>query len=677
MTPELQELVINRLVETGAANQPWALAILAALEGGSTLDAYLDDVATVAAPTSFSQPETASREVREPPGVYVSSVTVEGFRGVGKAVTLPLPPGPGLILIVGRNGSGKSSFAEGLELLLTGRNLRWEKPRAKVWQEGWRNLHHTGQVSLKAELLVEGQGSVAASRAWTSHDIANSHASVSTKGQPARPLDSVGWSDALITFRPFLSYNELGSLLEDGPSKLYDALSGVLGLEELVDVQTLITNARKTRQQIVDEAKIAAGNISTSIQELSALSQDDRLTTASKALKGPAWDVAGLAALVTGESKDQSSELSLLTQIRNLHRPDVNAIADAVSALRSSESACLAFAGTDAERSRERAQLLQDALRFHEKHESVDCPVCGTADTLSHTWRTNTEREIARLREEAAAYDAAESSRKARIREAQRFVGAPPACLAQSVSLGLSSLDEARRQCATWAEARDLDTATALADHLETHVLGYADAIGALIDDAAAETKRREDAWRPIALKIAEWLPNARLALRATKRVAELKSAETWWKEASGAIRDERFSPVAERAVAIWKQLRLQSNVDLGGIELEGTAQRRRVTLRVTVDGTPAEALGVMSQGELHALALSLFLPRATLPESPFRFLWIDDPVQSMDPARVDGLARALAETAKTRQVVVFTHDDRLPEAVRRLGIAATRLALP
>ncbi len=32
---------------------------------------------------------------------------------------------------------------------------------------------------------------------------------------------------------------------------------------------------------------------------------------------------------------------------------------------------------------------------------------------------------------------------------------------------------------------------------------------------------------------------------------------------------------------------------------------------RVTVDGTAAEALGVMSQGELRALALSLVLPRA------------------------------------------------------------------
>jgi hypothetical protein len=83
-----------------------------------------------------------------------------------------------------------------------------------------------------------------------------------------------------------------------------------------------------------------------------------------------------------------------------------------------------------------------------------------------------------------------------------------------------------------------------------------------------------------------------------------------------------------------------------------------------------------MSQGELHSLALSLFLPRATLAESPFRFVVIDDPVQSMDPARVDGLARAFEETARSRQVIVFTHDDRLPEAIRRMGIAATILGV-
>jgi rRNA-processing protein FCF1 len=42
-----------------------------------------------------------------------------------------------------------------------------------------------------------------------------------------------------------------------------------------------------------------------------------------------------------------------------------------------------------------------------------------------------------------------------------------------------------------------------------------------------------------------------------------------------------------------------------------------------------------------------------------------------MDPAKVDGLARVLAAAAAERQVIVFTHDERLPEAVRRLGIDA------
>ncbi len=37
----------------------------------------------------------------------------------------------------------------------------------------------------------------------------------------------------LEAYRPFLSYNELGSMLDERPSKLYDALSKVLDLDAL------------------------------------------------------------------------------------------------------------------------------------------------------------------------------------------------------------------------------------------------------------------------------------------------------------------------------------------------------------------------------------------------------------------------------------------------------------
>lgn len=168
----------------------------------------------------------------------------------------------------------------------------------------------------------------------------------------------------------------------------------------------------------------------------------------------------------------------------------------------------------------------------------------------------------------------------------------------------------------------------------------------------------------------------ARQARAAAEDIPRIKEAEKWLKDASADIRNQRFAPIADKAMATWEHLRQQSNVTLGKIELTGSKTTRRVSLDVTVDGVAGAALGVMSQGELHSLALSLFLPRATLPESPFRFVVIDDPVQSMDPARVDGLARAFEETARTRQVIVFTHDERLPEAVRRLGITSNILSV-
>lgn len=136
-------------------------------------------------------------------------------------------------------------------------------------------------------------------------------------------------------------------------------------------------------------------------------------------------------------------------------------------------------------------------------------------------------------------------------------------------------------------------------------------------------------------------------------------------------MRGERFAPISEHAVQIWNQLSGATNVQLAPPELAGSATTRKIKLEVLVDGAASDARGVMSQGELNSLALSLFLPRALLDDSPFGFVVIDDPVQAMDPSKVDGLARVLETAAEQRQVIVFTHDDRLPEAIRRLQIEA------
>ncbi len=128
---------------------------------------------------------------------------------------------------------------------------------------------------------------------------------------------------------------------------------------------------------------------------------------------------------------------------------------------------------------------------------------------------------------------------------------------------------------------------------------------------------------------------------------------------------------IADRAIANWRELRQGSSVDLREITLRKAGRNGRADFGVCADGALANALGVMSQGELLALSLSVFLPRMGLDESPFRFAVIDDPVQAMDASTVEGLARVLQQAAATRQIVVFTHDDRLPEAIRRLRLEA------
>jgi ABC-type lipoprotein export system ATPase subunit len=180
-----------------------------------------------------------------------------------------------------------------------------------------------------------------------------------------------------------------------------------------------------------------------------------------------------------------------------------------------------------------------------------------------------------------------------------------------------------------------------------------------------------DDGWRPVALQVGAWLTRARRVEQNQVLLAGVERAEEWLSKAEAAMRDERFAPIATQAQAIWKTLRQESNVDLASVKLEGKATRRHVTLNVTVDGADSIAVSVMSQGELNALALSLFLPRMTLGESPFRFVVVDDPVQAMDPQKVDGLAQALEAVAKSRQVIVFTHDMRLFDAVKRLQIPA------
>jgi hypothetical protein len=196
-------LVLERLSAVPLAEEAASL-LLAACEGDSSLAAQLGGEARQ------EVPRERDREASEPAGAFLRSVTVAGFRGVGPATTLDLQPGPGLTVVVGRNGSGKSSFAEGLEVLLTGELKRWQQLSA-IWREGWRNLHVPDPTQIYAELLLEGAGPAMVERAWSPGAAFDSSvAGVQIAGQKQAGLERLGWRDALVTYRPFLCVHSRG-----------------------------------------------------------------------------------------------------------------------------------------------------------------------------------------------------------------------------------------------------------------------------------------------------------------------------------------------------------------------------------------------------------------------------------------------------------------------------------
>ena len=223
--------------------------IMAALEGQERVEEALEG-------ETFPSAIEADADAGQPiPSIYLQDITVSGFRGIGPEVSLEVPSGPGLTVVIGRNGSGKSSFAEALEVLLTGNTLRWSDKRGP-WQEGWRNLHYSSAPMIIARFQVEGKrGLTTVKTVWPEEsDFSGGKRTAQHHGERLTDLGGLGWRGPLDLYRPLLSYNELG-MIGAGPSALFDTLTAVLGLDPLVDARKPLAAARLDRERFDKQVK--------------------------------------------------------------------------------------------------------------------------------------------------------------------------------------------------------------------------------------------------------------------------------------------------------------------------------------------------------------------------------------------------------------------------------------
>jgi ABC-type hemin transport system ATPase subunit len=637
------------------------LVVLAALEGSNDLAEVLGDDAT--SPDLVESLTAVEDDGVKPVGAYLRSITVQGFRGVGAEVTLPFRPGPGLTVVAGRNGSGKSTLAESLELALTGTNSRWTD-KAAVWSQNWRNLHAGDPAHIRVDIAEEGSGATTIGVDWPAGegvDVDDFKAWVQRDGKKREDTSVLGWAGALEMYRPLLSYDELGGILEGRPSDFYDQLHKLLGLEQLTEAMARLDAEVKQLKQPSIELRKARDALRPKLES----HEDPRATTALAQLKKRRPDLNAIRPLITDGTV--VSVPSAWARAERLTTPAAEEVALTCDALRSAADNEREEAERADALAADRGRLLEMSLEFRDHHGDQKCPICGHGN-LTADWavaaRAALEQDQLAAQALTVARAATKQARSAVVRVVHD-VDAPP-----TADAGLTTLPEARSAYEAFTTL-PADGHRALADHVRQTLPPLQKAYSALQQQAAALIKDREDAWSPVALELVEWLRKAELVDGAEPKLNVASEALKWLQDNAAELRNQRIEPLAEEARQIWSTLRQESNVELGAIRLVGQKTTRRVMLEADVDGSDAEAFGVMSQGELQALALAIFIPRATSADSPFRFLVLDDPIQAMDPSKIDGFLQVLTKLAEDRQVVVFTHDDRLPSAIRRSRVPA------
>ncbi|MFC7755792.1 ATP-binding protein [Tsukamurella soli] len=578
----LAEQVALAAIDAGDLEEGATDIVIAALEGEEALAAAVGGV-------SVDRPTRTGDHGAVPVAkvAYLQALEVEGFRGIGRRVPLVLDPKPGLTVITGRNGSGKSSLVEAMELAFTGQTYRYAG-RTSQRLEAWRNIHHTGRAGVRVRLAVRGEGITDVGLNWDSGAGREDFTQWAQRPGDKRVegTDPLGWKIPIEMYRPILTYDEIGHVFDGKRSALYDALNRILGLGDLTDAVTRIRAVHTAKATLRKTADALKKDLARDLKSVT----DERAVAALKELRRRPPDVAAVAALATGDTG--RSAVTSLRELASASVPDAIAIDAVFSELSGAQADFAAAAVADSARVRARLDILRAAFDYRgagaraADGASVPCMVCGTG-ILDDAWA---ERVRVELRE-APTRDELDRA-NARLRSATEA--------AESLVRGM--LTFAEHPALTYIETRRADAISAAATYREVagrHPEGVTDpaarasahtlatCLAEVAAVAAVEASARADVWAPFAVRLADWVVAEERAAPFDTVVKRVEAAADWLDQKAAAMRAERIARVESEARDIWSSLRQESNVDLQAVRLEGAAKstQRHVRMEAAIDG--------------------------------------------------------------------------------------------
>ncbi|WP_296376809.1 hypothetical protein [Pseudonocardia sp.] len=582
----------------------------------------------------------------------IAEIRVSGIGGIAALdpPALEFTPVPGITVVRGLNGQGKTSLARSINCALRGDRDASTEVTNTLWA---------------AELLTEGTaaGSVhltlvgGASRLDVQVDFLRESEAPKVVGLLSDDVESrqvelgTAWRSALDNARASYSYDALQSRLVE--TKALQSF-----LEELLVLGPEWQRVRDAVETRAERATAAQKAFDAATKKALAAEKQiaDRYKHADNHPARPdpvAWPHAKDSVDVDAWLHDAGlaiTEPQTRTKVAADHE---RRIASIRTRLHSAEKRLSAAEATIDGPGMAAALHHLEQVTEVEALDSAACPLCGsTAD-----WREHVRDLTGGLRERTTCAQEVTAA----VIELRDWAATELAPLFDADIPGGPDQKAADFRAATargcHAHSVAHSAASDLLDQLDSDVhRQWLDELRAASDTAAG--------WRSeLATVVHEFATSVRGKTEDAVDAGIWKKAQETLNELQVSIRQDRQDAVTARLNEALTRMLPDADIRLPAIQHQGgVKQQRGVKVELTMGGHEA-TLGMLSSGQRNALLLTPLMVHDV--PGPFGFLIVDDPVHALDDTRVDLLARELARLAETRQVIALTHDPRLEEHLR------------
>lgn len=584
-------------------------------------------------------------------------IRVSGYQGIAakSPLEIELDPTPGITVLHGANGSGKSSIADAIETALQG------SPRVPMTGTGgkaplWERVHcgrDSDEAIIDLELLsgrerLEIRCRLNSASQPVEHDVTLYGDNASTRID----LSKTTWKSALAGHRPVFGYAAIERRIRIAKD-LQEFLDSLLAFGGCFDTfKQEVDRCGKKSKDAKTEWQNALRSAQRKVAEVDReRGQEDQLDLPAIVWPGVDDDVDTWL-LSTGLT-ESGTAIPEVTEEHYQHL--VVAANEASEALIALEVA--ATTSLHAQLAGPLKQLHAAAREIGDK--GLTCPVCATSDVnwfvvltdsiddlvdLTSTTetiqqklgalRTATKKDLAIVHDVLTARAQADSASLPGAFESEKFV----ALLDRDGLNATPEIRSATRELCAWIQSETWS---------------------AIVRDARRESNRQRQWRRARRSAVDEFVAVWRHVGTDAREAAAWDSATNRFRELHHTLREDRTELLTTLTRARVQSLLSDADLSVMSMSVQGT----KASIKIVDKANKEMTLAMLSAGQRNALLLSPLL--AASGTGPFGFLVLDDPVHVLDQLRVDCLAAILHELSADRRIVVLTHDERLYENLR------------